>query len=359
VPSQPASPSSDSASERLPALTDLDVAGYEQLTAVPGARSFTPGQVRRWVLGRGVRNWEAMTDLSRSLREELARRWVVRHGTLASRHESQDGTVGLLTRLFDGQLIESVSIPEGQRHTLCISSQVGCAVACRFCASGLDGVIRNLSVGEIVEQVLVAREERPDLPLTNYVFMGSGEPTHNMAAVLAAIRVMNDPDGLGIGARRITVSTVGHPAALARLAAEPIPFNIALSLHAPEDAWREELMPGLGRSQLAETLKAARERFDHHGRRLTIEVVLMAGINDTPETARGFARLLANFPAIVNLIPFNRVDGLDLAPPPAKNVDAMVDILQAAGITTTVRRPRGQDVGVACGQLARRAGQGT
>lgn len=354
--SPPETPSPDSSPSALPALTDLDVAGYDQLGAVPGARSFTPGQVRRWVLTRGVQSWEDMTDLSRSLRDELARRWVVRHGTLSSRHESQDGTVGLLTRLNDGQVIESVSIPEGQRHTLCISSQVGCAVACRFCASGLDGVIRNLSLGEIVEQVLVAREARPDLPLTNYVFMGSGEPTHNMTALLAAIRVMNDPDGLGIGARRITVSTVGHPAALARLAAESIPFNIALSLHAPDDAWREELMPGLGQSQLVETLSAARDRFNQHGRRLTVEVVVMAGLNDTPETARGFARLLAGYPAVVNLIPFNPVDGLDLAAPRSDVVNAMVDILRGAGVTTTVRRPRGQDVGVACGQLRRRAG---
>jgi len=351
----PEDPAQDQAPSPLPALTDLDLQGYDVLAQVPGARSFTPRQVRRWVLERGAQSWEAMTDLSKALREELARRWVVRKGVLSRRHESRDGTVGLLTRLADGQLIESVSIPEGDRHTLCISSQVGCAVGCCFCASGLDGVIRNLSQGEILEQVLLAREQRPDQPLTNFVFMGSGEPTHNMAAVLSAIRLMNAPEGLGIGARRITVSTVGHPAALARLAAEPIPFNIALSLHAPDDAWREELMPGLGRSHLAETLAAAKARFLSHGRRLTVEVVVLAGINDTPDTARGFAKLLAGYPAAVNLIPFNKVDGLDLAPPQPQDVDTMVDILRAAGVTTTVRRPRGQDVGVACGQLRRRA----
>ncbi|MFT7464014.1 MAG: 23S rRNA (adenine2503-C2)-methyltransferase [Pseudohongiellaceae bacterium] len=339
----------------LPALTDLSVSGYQELLEVPGARSFTPGQVRRWVLERGAQSWETMTDVSKTLREELAQRWVVRKGKLERRHESKDGTVGLLTRLWDEQIIESVSIPEGSRHTLCISSQVGCAVGCCFCASGLDGLIRNLSQGEIIEQVLLAREQRPDMPLTNYVFMGSGEPTHNMTAVMDAIRLMNASDGLGIGARRITVSTVGHPAALARLAAEPIPFNIALSLHAPDDAWREELMPGLGKSHLAETLAAAKERFISHGRRLTVEVVVIAGKNDSPDTAQGFAELLEGYPAVVNLIPFNKVDGLDLDTPRNQDVDAMVDVLRKAGVTTTVRRPRGQDVGVACGQLRRRA----
>src|SRR5262249_24742414 len=150
------------------------------------------------------------------------------------------------------------------------SSQVGCAVRCAFCASGEQGLLRNLSSGEIVEQVLLARELRPELPLTNYVFMGSGEPTHNLRAVLEAIAVMSSPYGLGVGARRITVSTVGHPAALAKLAEVPIPFNVALSMHVPTDAGRERLMPGLGASDLAATLDAARARFDATGRRLTI-----------------------------------------------------------------------------------------
>lgn len=355
MPPAPEDSTRSPADPSLPALTDLDLAGYDVLAQVPGARSFTPGQVRRWVLERGAHSWEAMTDLSKGLRDELARRWLVRRGSLARRHESRDGTVGLLTRLADGQLIESVSIPDGPRHTLCLSSQVGCAVGCSFCASGLDGLVRNLSQGEIIEQVLLAREQRPDLPLTNYVFMGSGEPTHNLAAVLGAIRLMNAPEGLGIGARRITVSTTGHPTALGRLAAEPIPFHIALSLHVPSDAWREELMPGIGRSQLAETLAAARERFVSHGRRLTVEVVVLAGINDSPDTAHSFAKLLAGYPAIVNLIPFNAIDGLDFAPPRPRDVEAMAGILRKAGLTTTVRRPRGQDVGVACGQLRRRA----
>ena len=342
----------------LPALTGLAPDEYAALEAVPGARRFTPGQVRAWVLQRGARDFEAMTDLSRSLRAELAARWVVRGGALLRSYESADGTVGLVTRLADGQIIESVRIPEADRNTLCLSSQVGCAVACRFCASGLDGVIRNLTAAEIVEQVLVAREWDPDRPLTNYVFMGSGEPTHNMAAVLDAIAIMNHPDGLGIGARRITVSTIGHPAALRRLADVPIPFNIALSVHLPTDRAREELMPGLGRSDLAATLAAARERFDATGRRLTIEAVVLAGINDRPQDAHAFAELLAGYPAVVNLIPWNPVDGVDLTPPDPARVDALRDKLLAAGINTTVRRPRGRDVGVACGQLRRRAAAG-
>jgi 23S rRNA (adenine2503-C2)-methyltransferase len=342
----------------LPALTDLTVEGYAALAELPGARSFTPKQVRRWVLERGARSWEAMTDLSLSLREEAARRWRVRRGALDTTHTSADGTLGLLTRLDDGKLIESVSIPDGERHTLCISSQVGCAVGCSFCASGIGGAERNLTTGEIIEQVLVARESRPDLPLTNYVFMGSGEPTHNLPAVLDAIRIMNAPDGLGIGARRITVSTTGHPPALRKLAEETIPFHLALSVHMPDDRGREALMPGIGASDLVATLDAASERFSRNGRRVTAEVVLLAGVNDDRATARAMAQLLTGRPVAVNLIPWNPVDGVDHAPPSPARVDEIADELRRAGITTTVRRPRGQDVGVACGQLRRRAKRG-
>jgi 23S rRNA (adenine2503-C2)-methyltransferase len=236
---------------------------------------------------------------------------------------------------------------------------VGCAVACRFCASGQEGVVRNLSSGEILEQILVARSAEPERPLTNYVFMGSGEPTHNLKAVLAAIAVMNHPDGMAIGARRITVSTVGHPAALEALAQVDIPFELALSVHAPTDEAREALMPGLGRSDLAATLQAARTRFQRTGRRLTVEVVVMAGVNDGEADARAFARLLAGTPALVNLIPWNPVDGLDLRTPEPARVAALAATLRRAGVSVTVRRPRGRDVGVACGQLRRRAGLAT
>lgn len=340
----------------LPALTDLPLEELSSLATVPGARSFTPGVVRRWVWEKGARGFDDMTDLARALRAELARRFVVRHGRLEATHPSADGTLGLLTRLHDGQVLESVCIPDGERHTLCLSSQVGCAVRCRFCASGLQGLRRNLSAGEILEQVLAAREARPEQPLTNYVFMGSGEPTHNLRAVEQALRVMTSPQGLGIGARRITVSSVGHPEAVRRLAAIEIPFNLALSVHMPTDAGREQLMPGLGASDLAATLEAAREHFDATGRRLTIEVVLLAGINDRDEDARAFAQRLRGLPAAVNLIAWNPVADIALQPPSAARVQAVAALLNRLGVTATVRRPRGQDVGVACGQLRRRVG---
>ncbi len=184
----------------------------------------------------------------------------------------------------------------------------------------------------------------------------SGEPTHNLKALEQALRVMTSADGLGIGARRITVSTVGHPEAVARLAAIDIPFNLALSVHMPTDAGREKLMPGLGRSDLAATLAAALTRFESNGRRLTAEVVVLAGINDRDEDARAFARMLRGLPVAVNLIPWNPVDGLSLTAPHADRVLAMAALLNRQGVTATVRRPRGQDVGVACGQLRRRAG---
>jgi len=172
------------------------------------------------------------------------------------------------------------------------------------------------------------------------------------------VETMNAPDGLGIGARRITISTVGHPAAVRRLAEVPIPFNLALSLHMPTDAGREELMPGLGRSRLAETLEAARTRFDATGRRITAEVVVLGGVNDDLATARELAAALAGHPVAVNLIPWNPVDEIDLSPPEPRRVDAMAGALRRAGVTTTVRRPRGGDVGVACGQLRRHAQRG-
>jgi 23S rRNA (adenine2503-C2)-methyltransferase len=338
-----------------PALTDLALEDYKALAELPHAKRFSPKQIRSWVLERGARDFEAMTDLSKSLREQLAQGWRVRRGSLERVHPSRDGTTGILTRLEDGQLIESVSIPEGDRRTLCLSSQVGCAVACRFCASGLDGVIRNLTSGEILEQILLARELAPESPLTNYVFMGSGEPTHNMREVRKAIGVMNHPEGLAIGARRITVSTIGHPEALAALSEDDIPFNIALSLHAPNDAAREALMPGLGRSQLRETLKSAQARFEKTGRRITAEVVVLAGINDTVEVAQEFAELLGGLNVVVNLIPWNAVQDIDLSSPAPERVEAMANTLRTRGLAATIRRPRGRDVGVACGQLRRHA----
>jgi len=343
---------------QLPALTDLAIEDYAVLAELPGARTFSPKQIRRWVLERGVPDVGAMSDLPKELRATLAEHYRVRRGTLERVHESKDGTHGILTRLEDGKLIESVSIPDGERHTLCISSQVGCAVGCVFCASGLEGVERNLGPGEIIEQILLARELRPDLPLTNYVFMGSGEPTHNLKNVLAAIRIMNHPDGLGIGARRITVSTVGHPEALLKLAEEPIPFHIALSLHAPDDAARLALMPGLGRSQLDETLEATRVRFENTGRRLTAEVVVLGGINDRVEVAEALADRLRGLNVVVNLIPWNPVNDIELMPPRIPAVEAMAETLRERGVSATIRRPRGQDVGVACGQLRRHAKSG-
>jgi len=219
----------------------------------------------------------------------------------------------------------------------------------------IDGALFFGSVEHIRDEIEAAREARPATPLTNYVFMGSGEPTHNLKAVVQALRVMTDPEGLGIGARRITVSTVGHPEAVRKLAEVDLPFNLALSVHVPTDAERVALMPGLGVSDLAATLEASRAHFDATGRRLTIEIVLLAGINDRDEDARAFARLLRGLPAAVNLIPWNAVDGIALRAPAPDRVNALAALFNRLGVTATVRRPRGQDVGVACGQLRRRA----
>jgi 23S rRNA (adenine2503-C2)-methyltransferase len=276
----------------------------------------------------------------------------VRSASVATRDLAEDGTEKLLLRLQDGESVECVIIPEGERTTLCVSSQVGCPVGCVFCASGLLGVRRNLTAGEIVCQVLCARDLLPEgRALTNLVVMGLGEPMLNLDALLPALDRIHDPQGLDLGARRITVSTSGLPRQMDRFAEAEPAYNLAVSLHAADDTLRQRLVP-TAKHPVREIVAAARRYQQKKGREVTFEVVLLEGVNDRPEDAAVMASVLHGFACTVNLIPWNPVDAIPaLRRPAPQRVDAFAAALSRSGLNVTVRRQRGADRSAACGQL--------
>ncbi len=336
----------------LPALTDLPLDAFEPLAAELGEPRFAGKNLRRWVFERHARDYAAMSDLSKRFRTALAERYVVRRTSIAADRADPGGTRAFVLRLADGKTIETVLIPEEERRTVCVSTQVGCPIACVFCASGLDGLLRNLTPGEIIEQVLVVQESLPPgESVSNVVVMGIGEPTMNMAALEQALATWNDPAGVGLGARRITISTVGFPARIDRLAALRKEFGLAISLHAPRQELRAQLLPNAGGVALRDLLAATRRWFDATGRRVTFEYVLLAGINASEREATELAALLRGFPCHVNLIPVNAVEGLPYRRPAPDEIERFKAILLRAGLDATVRHPRGDGIAAACGQL--------
>ncbi len=339
-------------------LTDFDDAGLAALVARHGGKPFQARQLTHWIYRHGASDAAGLRNLPARLRDAIVADLPIRSSRVVEVSRSADGTEKLLLGLHDGETIESVLIPEGERLTLCISSQVGCPVACVFCASGLDGVRRNLSAGEIVEQVLHARDRVAEarhggLParITNVVVMGLGEPLLNLANLEAALARLCDEEGIGLGARRITVSTSGHPERMRRFAALRRSYGLALSLHAAEDQLRKELVP-TARAPVAELIEAAQHYFEITGREVTYEVVLLADVNDRPQDAAALIDALHGRTCTVNLIPWNPVDRIDgLRRPEAARVDAFERQLVAGGLNVTVRRQRGSDRDAACGQL--------
>jgi 23S rRNA (adenine2503-C2)-methyltransferase len=327
----------------------------EQLQAWMAARglpAYRATQVLSWVYRRRVRSFAAMSNLPHKLRENLATAFVLPAIDPAVVAEARDGTRKLLLHLADGAAVESVIIPDPPRLTLCISSQAGCGMGCTFCATARLGLRRNLTAWEIVTQVLAAqerlgREER----LTNIVFMGMGEPLANYDAVVQAIRILTAEWGIGLSARRITVSTVGLVPAMHRLVADTA-VNLAVSLTATTDEQRDRLMPINRRYPLAALMTACRELPIPQRRRITFEYVMLAGINDTIEDAHRLTRLLRGIRSKVNLIPFNPFPSAGFAPSPAADLARFQQILLAAGVNATIRASRGQDIQAACGQLA-------
>jgi 23S rRNA (adenine2503-C2)-methyltransferase len=316
-------------------------------------------QVRRWIVAGRAESFEQMTDLPRDLRPALAADFEPLGTRIAHHAAADDGTHKLLLRLHDGRLIECVLIPDQERRTACVSTQVGCGMGCVFCASGLNGVARNLTAGEILEQLLRLRNLLPaDERLTHIVVMGMGEPLANLDALLAALDTATARDGLGLGARHVTISTVGLPAKIRRLADLGKQYHLAVSLHAPNDALRTRIVPTNDKTGLEAILVAAEYFFAHTGRQVTYEYVLLGGLNDDPEQARELARLLRGRRAHVNLIPFNDVAGLPYRRPTDAALAAFVDVLRHGGVSVKVRKRKGSAIDAACGQLRRRVEAG-
>lgn len=312
-----------------------------------GWPAYRADQIHRRLWIAPVAQWADATELPTAVRTWLATECPLPRLSVASREASRDGTLKYLWRLADGEAIESVLIPSGSRRTLCISSQAGCALGCLFCATGRMGFRRNLSPSEIALQVRELILADPASKPTNVVFMGMGEPLLNWPSVDVALSILNDPAGFGIGARHITVSTVGILPGMAALRARPEQFRLAISLHAADDATRGALMPIDKKYPLAEVLKAAKA----FGRRVTFEYVMIAGRNDSDRDADRLARLARPLGAHVNLLPLHPGGAPGLSPTPPATIRAFADRLGAAGIEAVVRRSRGLDINAACGQL--------
>jgi 23S rRNA (adenine2503-C2)-methyltransferase len=356
-------------------ILDVPAADLRAWLAERGQPNMRVNQIRRQILVNRAVMFEEMSDLPKQLRPELADAFEV-FSTRVERHlTASDGTHKLVLRLADGGMIESVLIQDVNgtsrgsadgtpRATACVSTQVGCGMGCVFCASGLNGVVRNLTAGEIVEQLVRLRNltarATPDVGpsvatrLTHIVVMGMGEPLANLDNLLEALATAGDPNGLGIGARHVTISTVGLPAKMHRLAESGKQYHLAVSLHAPNDELRTRIVPTNDKTGLDAILAAADEFFAKTGRQVTYEYVVLGSLNDRPEHARQLAGLLAGRKAHVNLIPWNDVDGLPYRRPQDADLQGFIDTLHRAGISVKVRKRKGSEIDAACGQLRRK-----
>ena len=336
-------------------LLNLDRGGLAEVLVATGLERYRADQILGWVYQRKACSFDEMTNLSKALRQQLAEQMVVYMSQVEARHESTDGTLKLLLRWPDGAASECVMIPAESRRTVCVSTQVGCPVGCAFCASGLDGLARDLTAGEIVEQVMQAWRQLPEGErISHVVFMGIGEPLANYDATVAAVRTLNAEWGLNIGARRITVSTVGLPKQIRRLADEGLQIGLAISLHAPNDTLRAELVPWATQTSIDDLAEAVRDYFDHTGREVTLEYVLLGEVNDRPAHARQLAMLARRMRCNVNLIRYNAVADLPYHRPSGDAAHAFLEALRKAGVNAHIRASRGRDIEAACGQLRRR-----
>ncbi len=332
-------------------LKSLTQPEFEQLMASWGQAPFRARQIQKWLF-KGVTAFEAMTDISKSVREMLLEKAVISQLHLQDRQHSADGSEKFSFRLTDGAVIESVLIPETDHYTLCLSSQAGCAQGCRFCLTAQQGLQRNLTPAEMVNQILAVRSLTPGKPaITNLVFMGMGEPLANFPNLVKAITIILAPWGMNFSSRRVTVSTAGLAPLIPALG-QAVRVNLAVSLNAPDDALRARLMP-IGRQFPLPRLLAACRAFPlPPHRRITFSYVLLKGINDSPTQAQALARLLRGLRAKINLIAFNPHPSLPFERPTPETIQAFQDILVQAHYTTIIRESRGADICAACGQLA-------
>lgn len=333
-----------------PSLIGMNLDELREAVEACGGKPFQAKQLAQWLYARRELNLDAMTNLSKELRAKLAERYSLLTSSVIAREDSGEGTTKLGIRLHDGLVIEAVLMREDERITACISTQAGCAMGCRFCASGQLGLKRHLTAGEILEEFYHLYEVmKPDW-LTNVVVMGMGEPLHNFDNLLKALTILNADWAFHFGARRVTVSTVGLPKRIIELAEQGFQFNLAISLHGVDDESRGALIPT--NAGLAAILEAAKYHFNKTRREVTFEYTLVGGKNDDLETAHKLAELVKDFPrANVNLIPMNPVEGSGLEAPTTEAVNAFTETLQNAGINVHVRRRRGRKVQAACGQL--------
>jgi 23S rRNA (adenine2503-C2)-methyltransferase len=322
----------------------------EAIVADLGMPEYACRQILNWTYDKNVESVDQMSNIRKEYREQLEQRLYFRDSNVVTTKHASDGTKKILLAWDEGnKQTECVMIPTKSRNTACVSSQVGCPVGCTFCASGLDGLEGNLEVGQIVEQVIRLGANQ----ITNIVFMGMGEPLANYDAVTRAIRILNASWGLGIGARKITVSTVGLPPAIDRLTKFDLPVTLALSLHAPNDTLRKQLIPWAKFASIEDILKSCSTYFDATGREITIEYLLIGGVNDRSAQAKELADLCRTLRCNVNLIRYNEVPGLDFKRPENAQVRRFQETLEKGGVNSHIRASRGRDISAACGQLRR------
>ena len=342
--------------DATPNLLDYDAERMDRFFAALGERPFRSVQVLKWIHQAGVVDFSAMTNLSKSLRAELADTSTISLPEIRATQRSADGTIKWLLGVDANNAVETVYIPEPDRGTLCVSSQVGCPLDCRFCATATQGFSRNLTTAEIIGQVWVAAQQLRELdptlrPISNVVMMGMGEPLLNFDNVVSAMRLMLDDHAYGLARKRVTLSTAGHVAGIDRLR-ESCPVSLAVSLHAPNDELRDQLVPLNKKYPLVELLAACRRYVaDNPHDRITFEYVMLAGVNDSSEHARELIRILENVPAKINLIPFNPFPGSRFECSSRSVIDGFRERLNKAGFVTVTRKTRGNDIDAACGQL--------
>jgi len=333
-------------------ITGMLLSELEAVCISMGAPAYRAKQMLSWVYEKGVMSFDQMTNLPKDFRHQLSEKYQVFSARVDAINQTADSTEKFLVHLADENVIECVLLREGKRVTVCVSSQVGCAMACRFCASGLMGLERNLTAGEIVEQVLYVKNHlSSNERLTNVVFMGIGEPLANYDNVMKAARIINAPWGLGIGARHITISTVGIVDGIRKLAQEGLQINLAISLHAPDDAVRTRIIPSNEKTGIHSVIATAREYFETTHRDISFEYTLIDGVNASKQDAESLARLLRGIQCNINLLPLNAVEEFHFKAPSWETIEMFCKTLEKHGLVVTLRKKKGDDINAACGQL--------
>lgn len=336
-------------------IRKLSLPELEEFFLLHGEKKFRAKQVYEWLWNKSLKNFDDMSNISLSTRELLKSHFIINHIRVDLMQHSEDGTIKNAVKLYDDKIVESVLIPTSKRITACVSSQVGCSLDCNFCATARLKRMRNLNPDEIYDQVVAIKEEAETYfqrPLTNIVFMGMGEPLLNYANVISAIEKITSPEGLGMAARRITLSTVGVTKMIRKMADDEVKFNLAVSLHSAINETRSRLMPINDSNPVEELGEALKYWYQKTGRKVTYEYVIWEGVNDDERHAKALAKFCKIIPSKVNIIQYNPIDEGEFRQAKQEAVDMYVRILEGQGIIAKVRKSRGQDIDAACGQLA-------